>query len=209
MKFPKFIKSNQQSASKKKFIGGDQLLLTESTYSVMSNNNKFFTPQKRVAYIINDYKYINDKTYNLVTPQQQSQHHQQQQHQSTPFNAISTSPSFTSLFQLKTPITASTKHANFLDSAVAAASSPRYVKTASTKRLQRNRLQHVKSKPTNYMLRSSVMFQNNQMNSTGFDCCDSFITPIKPKQTSSAAAINEEESLVSIIISSISFVIVI
>lgn len=158
MKLPKFIKSTQQSASKKKLIGGDQLLLTESTYSVMSNNHKFFTPQKRVAFVINDYKYINDK-YNIRTPATE-------QAPSTPFNQDT---SFTNLFQIKTPMNPTAKM-NFIDSV---ASSPRYVKS-SAKRLQRNRLQHVRAKPTNYVLRSTVLLQKQT------DCCDGFVTPIKP-----------------------------
>ena len=59
---------------------------------------------------------------------------------------------------------------NFIDSV---ASSPRYVKS-SAKRLQRNRLQHVRAKPTNYVLRSTVLLQKQT------DCCDGFVTPIKP-----------------------------
>ncbi len=159
MKLPKFIKSTQQSAKKQKIIGGDQLLLTESTYSVMSNN-KFFTPQKRVAFVINDYKYINDKTYGLVTPQQTLSN-----------TSFKTSPSITNLFQLKTPI----NKTNFLDSVIPSCSSPRYIKSsASTKRLQRNRMQHVRSKPSNYMLRSTTI---------KLDSCDSvFVTPIRPQQ---------------------------
>jgi hypothetical protein len=171
MKLPKFIKSTQQSAKKPKIIGGDQLLLTESTYSVMSNN-KFFTPQKRVAFVINDYKYINDKTYGLVTPQQQQQ---------TSNSSFKTSPSITNLFQLKTPI----NKTNFLDSVIPSCSSPRYIKSsASTKRLQRNRMQHVRSKPSNYMLRSTTI---------KLDSCDSvFVTPIRPQQIN-----NDQELLVS------------
>lgn len=173
MKFPKFIKSQ----SSKKFVGGDQLLLTESTYSVMTNNNKFFTPQKRVAYIINDYKYINDKTYNIQTPKPETP-----LVNSTPF-ASKVDTSIADLFQFKTPLTATTKHVNFIDSV----GSPRYSKT-SAKRLQRNRLQHVKAKPSNYVLRSSVL--RNKA-----DCLDAFVTPIK--------AINEESTTESMMMVSL------
>ena len=79
LKLPKCIKkSRKESAlSTSTLPSGDRLLLTDSTFSIQSLSSRLslFKPKKRVMFIIQDYKFINDKFYNptLVDNQRASE----------------------------------------------------------------------------------------------------------------------------------------
>ena len=79
LKLPKCIrKSRKESAlSTTKFPSGDRLLLTDSTFSIQSQSSRvsLFKPKKRVMFIIQDYKFINDKFFTPILVDNQRASH--------------------------------------------------------------------------------------------------------------------------------------
>ena len=72
-KLPKCIKKSGKEAVQNFTLpastvtSGDRLLLTDSTFSIQSRSSSvsLFKSKKRVMFIIEDYKFINDKLYTI------------------------------------------------------------------------------------------------------------------------------------------------
>ena len=159
MKLPKFIKSQNKENDSGVKLRNVQLSLT---------NDCKFQPQKpKRAAAQSNYYGVAEASFVLVKPAADTAFINFDEKASAPTTPkVTISPSMASkLFNFKpfgaTDVFATPKQLNIgkdnLDRLNK--SSGRYSKSAQCKRLQRNRLQPVSSKPSNYMLRSAVLSQ--------------------------------------------------
>ena len=167
MKMPKFIKhsgSHQLRSSSTAARGLNASTLLAASQLLLTDDICRFTPQKKptTANSTHQHQKLADKRKskefvetNSFMFVSSSQHHKlQQQTPSTPKHK---------LFQFESSTSAALPVINLFGSAQVTSSggAGRFAKSSQPKRLQRNRLQHVNAKPSNYVLRSTLSTGND------------------------------------------------